>query len=85
MTSIVAAVLAIVYRYVCVWENKRRDKLGNEAFDHAYEDDLTDMKVRMNRFRRKRPLLTSLAEPTVQISAVIYLQQVDYGSARGIV
>lgn len=44
ITSIVAAVLAVVYRYVCLWENKR-DKLGVEAFDHAYEDDLTDIKV----------------------------------------
>lgn len=45
ITSIVAALLAIVYRFVCMWENKRRDKLGAEAYDHAYEDDLTDMKV----------------------------------------
>jgi hypothetical protein len=45
-TAVVAAVLAIVYRYLCIWENKRRDKLGAEAFDHAYEDDLTDLKVR---------------------------------------
>jgi hypothetical protein len=44
-TSIAAAVLAIVYRYVCIWENRRRDKVGTmEGFDHAYEDDLTDMK-----------------------------------------
>jgi hypothetical protein len=46
VTSIVASVLAIVYRYVCIWENGRRDKSGvGEGFDHAYEDDLTDMKV----------------------------------------
>uniref|UniRef100_A0A8H7K9U9 Major facilitator superfamily (MFS) profile domain-containing protein n=2 Tax=Bionectria ochroleuca TaxID=29856 RepID=A0A8H7K9U9_BIOOC len=45
VTSIVASVLAIVYRYVCIWENGRRDKSGvGEGFDHAYEDDLTDMK-----------------------------------------
>jgi hypothetical protein len=44
-TSIAAAVLAVVYRYVCIWENHRRDKVGTmEGFDHAYEDDLTDMK-----------------------------------------
>ncbi|KAL6709643.1 hypothetical protein ACN47E_001071 [Coniothyrium glycines] len=44
-TSITAAVLSIVYRYVCVWENRKRDKTGTlEGYDHAYEDDLTDMK-----------------------------------------
>lgn len=37
--------MALVYRFVCMWENKRRDKIGAEGFDHAYEDDLTDMKV----------------------------------------
>ena len=44
-TSIAAAALAVVYRYVCLWENAKRDKTGTmEGFDHAYEDDLTDMK-----------------------------------------
>jgi MFS family permease len=44
-TSIAAAALAIVYRYVCIWENRKRDRAGTmEGFDHAYEDDLTDMK-----------------------------------------
>ncbi|KAJ4400040.1 hypothetical protein N0V91_009015 [Didymella pomorum] len=44
-TSIAAAALAIVYRYVCLWENRRRDKSGTmEGFDNAYDDDLTDMK-----------------------------------------
>lgn len=42
-----AVVLAVVYRFVCVFENKRRDKSGMmEAFEHAYNDDLTD---RMNK------------------------------------
>ena len=44
VTSCVAVVLAIVYRFICVWENKKRDKSGVEAFEHAYEDDLTDRK-----------------------------------------
>jgi hypothetical protein len=43
-TSIAAAALTVVYRYVCIWENRRRDKIGVEGFDHAYEDDLTDVK-----------------------------------------
>lgn len=43
-TSIGSAILAVVYRYVCIWENHRRDKTGTlEGFDHAYEDDHTDM------------------------------------------
>lgn len=43
ITSIAAALLIILYRYVCLWDNKRRDKAGiPEAFEHAYEDDLTD-------------------------------------------
>jgi hypothetical protein len=44
-TAIGAAVLAVVYRYVCIWENRKRDGTGTlEGYDHAYEDDLTDMK-----------------------------------------
>lgn len=36
-------VLAVVYRFVCIGSNKKRDNAGfNEAFEHAYEDDLTD-------------------------------------------
>jgi hypothetical protein len=35
-----------VYRFVCIWDNKQRDKAGvMEGFDHAYEDDSTDRKV----------------------------------------
>ena len=46
VTAIVAACCGVAYRYVCVWDNKKRDKAGTvEAFDHAYEDDLTDLKV----------------------------------------
>ncbi|KAF2013611.1 MFS transporter [Aaosphaeria arxii CBS 175.79] len=45
ITAIVAAALSVVYRFFCVWENRRRDKSGTtEAFDNAYDDDLTDMK-----------------------------------------
>lgn len=46
VTAIVAALLAIAYRLMCMWTNKKRDKTGiMEGFDHAYEDDLTDKKV----------------------------------------
>lgn len=45
-TAIAAAVLAIAYRFICIWENNRRDKTGTlEGFEHAYEDDLTDKTV----------------------------------------
>jgi MFS family permease len=46
ITAIIAGLLALVYRFVCVWENLKRDKTGTlEGFEHAYDDDLTDMKV----------------------------------------
>ncbi|QPC72042.1 hypothetical protein HYE68_002794 [Fusarium pseudograminearum] len=45
VTSIVAGLLALVYRCLCMWSNSKRDKSGTtEGFDHAYEDDLTDKK-----------------------------------------
>jgi len=50
-TSIAAAVLSIVYRFLCVWENRRRDKTGTlEGYEHAYEDDMTDRKVSSTPF-----------------------------------
>jgi hypothetical protein len=74
VTSVVAAVLALVYRYVCLWENKKRDKLGAEAFDHAYEDDLTDMKVGRILLIQIQHSLTRFAESTIQIPSVIHLR-----------
>ncbi|WJG35096.1 major facilitator superfamily domain-containing protein [Fusarium oxysporum Fo47] len=45
VTSIIAGLLALVYRVLCMWSNSKRDKSGTtEGFDHAYEDDLTDKK-----------------------------------------
>ncbi|QPG97371.1 hypothetical protein C2857_006217 [Epichloe festucae Fl1] len=45
IASFVAGILAVVYRYVCIWDNRKRDKAGiPEGFDHAFEDDLTDIK-----------------------------------------
>ncbi|KAL2831031.1 major facilitator superfamily domain-containing protein [Aspergillus pseudoustus] len=45
VTQAAAAVLALVYRCVCVWENRRRDRTGVlESYEHAFEDDLTDRK-----------------------------------------
>ena len=46
ITSILAAALSVVYRYLSIWENKKRDKTGIlEDYEHAYDDDLTDRKV----------------------------------------
>lgn len=46
VTAIVAGLLALLYRVVCVMDNKKRDGTGIvESFDHAYEDDMTDAKV----------------------------------------
>ncbi|KAF2499053.1 MFS transporter [Lophium mytilinum] len=45
ITSIITAALAVMYSYVCVWENHKRAETGTmEGFEHAYEDDLTDTK-----------------------------------------
>lgn len=44
-TAVVAAILALVYRFWCVAINSKRDKSGVfEGFEHAYEDDATDKK-----------------------------------------
>lgn len=46
ITGVVGVLLMVVYRYLCVWDNHQRDKTGvMEAYEHAYEDDLTDKKV----------------------------------------
>jgi hypothetical protein len=46
ITSVVVAVLSIVYHLYCVWENRTRDKVGTmEDYEHAYEDGPTDRKA----------------------------------------
>lgn len=50
-TLVLTIVLIIVYRYVCVWDNARRDRSGvMEGFDHAFEDDHTDVTNKMFRY-----------------------------------
>jgi len=45
VTAIIAGLLALVYRFWCIAVNKKRDRTGVlEAFEHAYNDDLTDRK-----------------------------------------
>lgn len=47
VTAIAAGILVLVYRGLCMWMNRKRDRTGvMEGFEHAYEDDLTDVKVR---------------------------------------
>lgn len=68
VTSIVAGILALVYRWYCVWLNKTRDHTGiMEGFEHAYEDDLTDMKVRINWLRRSNNANELSVESTIQV------------------
>jgi hypothetical protein len=46
VTAIIAGIIILIYRFICAHENRRRDASGtSEAFEHAYEDDLTDNKV----------------------------------------
>ncbi|KAF2463525.1 MFS general substrate transporter [Lindgomyces ingoldianus] len=50
ITSIIVGLLTIVYSFVCIWDNQRRDESGTmEASEHAYEDDHTDKTK--NQFR----------------------------------
>jgi hypothetical protein len=52
VTSAICIILAIVYRFVCARENKKRDSTGiAEAFDNAYDDDMTDVKNKQFRYR----------------------------------
>ncbi|CAG8955640.1 hypothetical protein HYFRA_00009594 [Hymenoscyphus fraxineus] len=45
ITSIVAAFLGLLYRFLCIRENRKRDQGGvMEGFDDAFNDDLTDQK-----------------------------------------
>jgi hypothetical protein len=46
-----------------MWENRRRDKVGIlEDYEHAYDDDLTDIKV-MSVDRLIENILTSSQNP----------------------
>lgn len=75
-STLAAALLQLAYRYVCLAHNKRRDRAGfMESFEHAYEDDLTDLKVSgttgvpISTGRKSLPLTLTVftAEPSFQI------------------
>ncbi|KAJ5371301.1 uncharacterized protein N7496_007393 [Penicillium cataractarum] len=43
VTSFAAGITVLLYRFVCVWENRKRDESGiSEGYENAYQDDLTD-------------------------------------------
>jgi hypothetical protein len=54
VTALIAGIMCLVYRLVCMWDNRRRDKSSSEGFDNAYDDDLTDIKVRKAQYSAKR-------------------------------
>ncbi|KAG8159666.1 hypothetical protein KVR01_010303 [Diaporthe batatas] len=44
-STVAAALCLLAYRQVCLSLNRKRDQAGfMESFEHAYEDDLTDLK-----------------------------------------
>lgn len=85
VTAIVAAVLAIAYRLMCMWTNKRRDKAGiMEGFDHAYEDDLTDKKVRVVAPELRRLLTTLNSEYAIPLHSLNLFQGSALPCSRGL-
>lgn len=70
VTSIIAGLLALVYRCLCMWSNSKRDRSGTtEGFDHAYEDDLTDKKV--SRLFWIRRVLADQSEHAIPLYSLI--------------
>ena len=57
----VSILLSLVLRYLCVWENNKRDKAGiPEGFDNAFQDDSTDIKVSFCLTRRYEGIQTNM-------------------------
>ncbi|KAL3448314.1 major facilitator superfamily domain-containing protein [Aspergillus insuetus] len=43
VTTVIAGILVLIYRFVCLHDNKKRDATGVlEGYENAYQDDLTD-------------------------------------------
>lgn len=92
-STLAAALLLLAYRYVCLAHNRRRDRAGfMESFEHAYEDDLTDLKVSVTTEGHVSLRLKSLSlticttEPSFQICSLDYCWSCwsgDPGSWRG--
>ncbi|KAF4947757.1 hypothetical protein FGADI_10151 [Fusarium gaditjirri] len=75
VTAIIAGLLALVYRGLCMWSNSKRDKSGTtEGFDHAYEDDLTDKKdchLRPSRRGKQRRRASTQAECGTECDTIV--------------
>lgn len=68
ITAAATAVIALVYGYICVWHNRRRDSAGTmESFEHAFEDDLTDKKVMLDLVRESGHANTICAESSISL------------------
>lgn len=60
VTSIASVLLSFVYRFLCVYSNKKRDREGTEEnFDNAYEDDFTDRTVQLPRVFSLRVMIAT--------------------------
>jgi hypothetical protein len=47
--TVIAGILVLIYRFVCLRDNRKRDASGVlEGFENAYQDDLTDKTVSSN-------------------------------------
>ncbi|KEF54825.1 uncharacterized protein A1O9_09267 [Exophiala aquamarina CBS 119918] len=85
VTAAASASLNILYRFICIWQNKRRDQSGIlEGYDHAYEDDVTDKKVSANQLRFHPPRdLQTTCKPT-DFGATCRIRSLDtFTSHRG--
>lgn len=93
VTACASAGLAILYRFVCFWHNRRRDRAGiPEGFDHAYEDDVTDRKVSVKlHCKEENSISLTPVESSIQIclleglgSILIYMRLDDLADGRGL-
>lgn len=47
VTSLSTCILAITYRFSCMWTNRKRGQAGTlESYENVLDSDLTDKKVR---------------------------------------
>lgn len=66
-TTVATAVISIMYRFLSAWENKKRDQVGVESYEHAYDDDLTDTKVQRSPENSNGGWADTVAESTVPL------------------
>ncbi|KAJ4422968.1 hypothetical protein N0V82_002362 [Gnomoniopsis sp. IMI 355080] len=77
VTSIVAALLALLYRFLCIVENKKRDEAGvKEGFDDAFNDDSTDKKVSTTKLVAKHSTPSQI--PNTKLTKLLQNPQFRY-------